>query len=191
MVRPERERLVGAVEVDESYVGGPAEGVRGRGAANKALVVIAVELKGSAMGRIRLRRVADASAKSLLGFVRDTVEPGSVVHTDDWKGYEGLEKGYVRRITNVERSGGPAHELLPHVHRIASLLKRWLLGTHQGGVQFPHLDYYLDEFTFRFNRRTSRSLGMLFYRLLQQALVVEDVPYKKLIGGKKTPNHNR
>ena len=111
---------------------------------------------------------------------------------DGWKGYEGLAThGYVHKVTNVKRSGHHAHELLPRVHRIASLLKRWLLGTHQGGVQFPQLDYYLDEFTFRFNRRTSGSRGMLFfYRLLQQALVTEAVPYKALVGGKRTPEHN-
>ena len=191
MVRPGRERLAGVVEVDETFVGGPAEGARGRGAENKTIVVVAVEERGAAMGRIRLRRVPDASGKSLIGFVDDAIVPGSVVHTDGWKGYEGLAThGYVHKVTNVKRSGHHAHELLPRVHRIASLLKRWLLGTHQGGVQFPQLDYDLDEFTFRFNRRTSGSRGMLFYRLLQQALVTEAVSYKALVGGKGTPEHN-
>jgi ISXO2-like transposase domain len=69
---------------------------------------------------------------------------------------------------------------------VVSLLKRWLLGAHQGPVSFKHLDHYLDEFTFRFNRRTSRHRGKLFYRLVQQAVAVDPVPYKRLIGG----NHN-
>ncbi len=141
MVRPGRDRLTGTLEVDEPSGGGPDEGVRGRG-----------------IGRIRLRRVEDVSAESLLPFVQVAVTPGSVVHTDGWSGYAGLRsQGYEPRGTPRKRSGHPAHELMPRVHKVAALLSRWLLGTHHGGVQPSHCDYYRDEFPFRFNRRSSRA----------------------------------
>jgi len=185
MVRPGRDRLSGIVEVDETYVGGEEEGTDGRETYDKAIVVIAVEMhvpKG--FGRIRMRRVRDVSAGSLTLVVRDAVESGSTVRTDGWKGYNDLPKhGYKRERTVVTGSGAPAHVHLPGVHRVASLLKRWLLGTHQGAVSNRHLDYYLDEFTFRFNRRSSRSRGLLFYRLMQQAVAVPAMPYKGLVGG--------
>jgi transposase-like protein len=182
MVRPGRDRLTGRVEVDETYIGGPEEGVPGRAAEGKALVVVAAQEDGRGIGRIRMRRVLDASRETLHGFVRDAVEPGSVVHTDGWQGYGGLEeKGYGHEVTVLAHQDEPATELLPRVHRVVSLLKRWLLGTHQGAVSAPHLDYYLDEFTFRFNRRTSRYRGKLFYRLLQQAVAVAPAPYHTLV----------
>ena len=191
MVRPGRDSLTDAVEVDETYVGGPEEDVHGRETEDKAIVVIAAEIRGQATGRIRLGRVEDLSAKSLLSFVGDAVTPGSLVHTDGWSGYVGLKRlGYKHKATNVKRSGVPAHKVLPRVHRAASLLKRWLVGTHQGGVQARHLDYYLDEFTFRYNRRTSRSRGLLFYRLLQHAVAIPSVPYRSLIGGTESAEHN-
>lgn len=184
MVRPGRDRLHGQVEVDETYIGGLEEGVRGRQTETKALVAVACEEDGEAIGRIRLRQVHDASAASLQGFVAEAIQPGSVVHTDGWEGYSGLEtKGYSHQVTVLRRSRQSPAELLPRVHRVVSLLKRWLLGTHQGAVSLGHLDYYLDEFTFRFNRRKSRSRGKLFYRLLQQAMAVEPTPYKALVGG--------
>jgi hypothetical protein len=98
--------------------------------------------------------------------------------------------GYNHHATNVSASGDPAHVVMPRVHRVASLLDRWWLGTHQGAIRAQHLDYYLDEFTFRFNRRTARARGLLFYRLLQQALNVDPVPYKVLRGGKGDAKHN-
>ena len=172
MVRPGRDRLSGTVEIDESYIGGPRPGKRGRGALGKTLVLIAVEDKGNRIGRIRLRRIVDASALSITPAVEENVEPGSVIRTDDWKGYGPLvSKGYGRNI--VRRSIETGENLLPLVNRVASLLKRWLLGTHQGAVRPSHLDYYLDEYTFRFNRRTSGSRGMLFFRLIQQAAIIE------------------
>jgi len=178
MVRPGRDRLSGLVEVDETYVGGDAEGLRGRGAEKKSIVVIAAEEKPDGIGRIRLRRVPNASGKSLRSFICDVVEPGATIRTDGWRGYSRLSKsGYTHHVVNVSRSEEMASELLPHVHRIASLLKRWLLGTHQGVVGQSHLDYYLDEFTFRFNRRRSRSRGKLFYRLVQQAVDVDPVSW--------------
>ena len=192
MVRPGRNRLVGRVEVDETYVGGVEEGVRGREMVGKALVAVAAEEDGRGMGRIRLRRIADASAASLEAFVEEAIQPGSLVHTDGWEGYAGLEnKGYRHEVTVLRGKRQSASKLLPRVHRVASLLKRWLLGTHQGGVSHEYLDYYLDEFTFRFNRRTSRSRGKLFYRLLQQAVAADPAPYKTMVeatwAGTSTP----
>jgi transposase-like protein len=186
MVRPGRDGLRGGVEVDETYVGGEEEGVHGRQTLKKAIVAIAVEVKGpKGFGRVRMRRVPNVSAKSLTPFVCHAVERGSTVHTDGWGGYNEVEKhGYTRRITVLSTSGDPAHVLMPGVHRIAALLKRWLLGTHQGAVSSRHLDYYLDEFTFRFNRRTSGSRGLLFYRLLQQAATTKTARYRDLVGGK-------
>ena len=176
MLRPGRDRLSGEVEVDETYVGGAEEGVHGRETHDKAIVAVAAEVRGRAIGRIRLRVVPDVAAGSLLPFVEQSVAPGSVVVTDGWRAYEGLPAiGYQHRIYNIRRSRKQAHELLPRVHRVASLLKRWLLGTHQGAISNEHLPYYLDEFTFRFNRRTSRARGLLFYRLLEQAVRTDHV----------------
>jgi hypothetical protein len=181
MVRPGRDRLTGAVEIDESLVGGVG-GAHGRGTTKKALIVIAAEERGHGIGRIRMRRIPDGSAISLQGFVQDVIAPGTPVHTDGWHGYNGLRAcGYPHRVTFLRGEHHLASELLPRVHRVVSLLKRWLLGTHQGAVTAPHLDYYLDEFTFRFNRRTSRHRGKLFYRLVEQAVLVEPVPYARLV----------
>jgi len=169
MVRPGRDRLSGVVEVDEIFIGGERSGKRGRGAAGKALVVIAVQEGERGIGRIRMQRVTDASAESLEPAVWEMVEPGSTVRTDGWRGYNGLtELGYRHEVVRKDPDLG--ENLLPLGNRVASLLKRWLLGTHQGAVQHSHLEYYLDEFTFRFNRRTSKSRGLLFYRLISQAI---------------------
>lgn len=190
MVRPGRDRLVGRVEVDETYLGGLEEGVRGRQTAKKALIVVAAQEDGKRIGRIRMRRVHAASAESLHPFVEEAIEPGSVVHTDGWEGYSGLDrKGYVHEVTVLRGRKESASELLPRVHRVVSLLKRWLMGTHQGAVSHKHLDYYLDEFTFRFNRRTSRHRGKLFFRLVQQAVAVQPAPYNLIVKharGRKT-----
>lgn len=178
MVRPGRDRLTGCIEVDETYVGGLEEGVRGREKADKAIVVIAAQVDGKKIGRIRMRRVDDASGDSLLSFIKDVIEPGSTVHTDAWRGYYGVEgKGYPHRVSILKESGP---EALPRVHLVASLLKRWILGTHQGAVSKVHLEYYLDEFVFRFNRRASRSRGKLFQRLMEQAVLTPPVPYAKI-----------
>jgi transposase-like protein len=190
MVRPGRDRLAGCVEIDETYVGGAEENVRGRQTEKKAIVAVAIEvLEPKGFGRVRLRRVRDVSANSLTPFVRDVVEPGAVVRTDGWLGYHRLaQHGYRHDRTLLATSGDPAHVVMPAVHRVASLLKRWLLGTHQGAVSAKHLDYYLDEFTFRFNRRTSRARGLLFRRLVEQAVQVDPVRYKQLVGGKQCSN---
>ena len=180
MVRPGRDKLSGQVEVDETYLGGLEEGVRGRKTENKALIVVGAEENGKGIGRIRMCRIKDASAASLHPFVVNNTESGSVIHTDGWEGYSGLDKqGYSHKVTVLRGRKESASELLPRVHRVVSLLKRWLMGTHQGAVSHEHLDYYLDEFTFRFNRRNSRYRGKLFYRLLQQAVAVEPMTYVK------------
>lgn len=182
MVRPGRDRLAGSVEVDESFWGSEEEGMRGRQTESKVLLVIAAQEDGKGIGRIRMRRIPDASAQSLMPFVEDAIEPGSLVHTDGWSGYDPLEgKGYRHRITFLKGRKESASDLLPRVHLVASLLKRWLLGTHQGAVSREHLDYYLDEFTFRFNRRKSHSRGKLFLRLAEQAVAVGPSPYKSMV----------
>jgi len=142
-------------------------------------VLIAAEDKDNRIGRIRLHRVLDASAKRLIPAVKEMVEPGSIVRTDDWNGYSGLSsKGYKHDV--IRQSANIGENVLPLVHIVISLLKRWLLGTHQGAVYQTHIDYYLDEFTFRFNRRTSRSRGKLFYRLVQQAVSIAPVKAEQI-----------
>jgi transposase-like protein len=184
MVRTSREALSGQVEVDETMIGGVEKGgKRGRGA-SKEIVVIAVEIKHpKGFGRIRMRHVADASADSLEPFVREMIAPGSTVCTDGWGGYNGLSNGYEHRQTILSSSSDPAHVVMPGVHQVASLLKRWLLGTHQGAFTMEHLQSYLEEFTFRFNRRSSRSRGLLFRRLLEQAVATQPVPEADILHG--------
>jgi len=186
MVRPERDRLSGWIEVDETYFGGLEEGRDGRGTVDKVLITVAAQAQGSGIGRVRMRVVPDASATSLHGFVNDVIAPGSTVHTDAWPGYCGLKKaGYDHEVTRRGRDPRNAAKLLPRVHRVISLLKRWILGTHQGGISPQHMEYYLDEFTFRFNRRKSASRGKLFFRLIEQALATPPEPYKIVVHGGK------
>lgn len=204
MVRPDRERLSGFVEVDETFVGGPDPGrlrkrrkTKRRGpppvASKKSIVLIAAEMvdpKG--FGRIRLRRVPAATEAHALPFVRDSIEPGSVVRTDGSQIYRSIDQyGYVREKTVLLGSADPAHLSMPAVHRIAALLKRWLLGTHQGAVNDAQLDAYLDEFAFRFNRRSSHSRGLLFYRLLEQAVVTPPVTYAKIVAKPRNTRSRR
>lgn len=185
MVRPGRDLLTGEIEIDETYVGGPEEGKRGREIEKKSIVVVAAEKNGRGIGRVRLKHIKDVSAKSLLGFIRETVELGATIHTDGWRGYSGLPAaGYKHRVTNISSGDEQAHEAMPRVHNVASLLMRWLLGTLQGGVQQQHLNYYLDEFTFRFNRRRSKARGLLFHRLAQQAVAIDPAPYSSIVYGK-------
>ena len=144
--------------------------------------MVAADEDGRGIGRIRLRHIRDASSSSLLPFIQDSIETGSAVHTDGWLGYLPLEaNNYQHRITYLKDHAEQASELLPRVHRVFSLLKRWLLGTHQGAVRAEHLQDYLDEFAFRFNRRKSRSRGKLFYRLVQQAVAIEPTTYRQIV----------
>jgi len=179
MVRPGRDRLGGTVDVDEAYWGGQEEGVVGRLTHKKALILVAAEHDGKGIGRIRMARVNDLRKASLHGFIAQSIKPGSTVCTDGLPAYMAM-KGYTHN-RQVQRHTPDGEHLLPRVHRVISLLKRWLLGTHQGAIGNGHLEYYLDEFTFRFNRRTSASRGKLFYRLAQQALQIEPTTYQELI----------
>ena len=179
MVRPDRDRLSGRVEVDEAFWGAREPGMRGgRETEEKALIIAAVELKGLGMGRVRLRSIPNTDRITLHTFIQDSVEPGSTGCTDGLQAYRELV-GYrhERHIQEHQRRGD---YVLPHVHRVFSLLKRWLLGTHQGAIGHPHLDDYLNEFTFRFNRRLSASRGKLFYRLVQQAVQVPHQSFASL-----------
>lgn len=175
MVVPGRTKLTGEIEVDETIIGGVKHGVRGRGAAGKTLVLVAAEIRGVKVGRIRLQVIPNATAVTLLGAVEDLAEVGSEIVTDGWSSYAGLPAlGYRHTVSRPGSSAGD--EMLPHVHQVASLLKRWMLGTHQGSVGKDMLQHYLDEFVFRFNRRKATSRGLLFYRFLEQALAHEPIP---------------
>lgn len=179
MVRPGRERLSGLVEVDESYWGGEEEGVVGRWTEDKVLVLVAAEADGPGIGRIRLAGVPKLNKTVLHNFIAQAVQPGSIVRTDGLNYYLGLQ-GY-EHDQQIQKRQPKGKHLLPRAHRVISLLKRWLLGTHQGAISHSQLERYLDEFTFRFNRRKSASRGKLFYRLVQQTLQVDAAPYKQLI----------
>ena len=185
MVRPHRDKLHGNIEVDEIFIGGAKSGKRGRGAEGKELVLIAAEKDGKRIGRIRLVHIKDAKAATLNTALEQVIECGSILYTDGWAGYSSQQLkrlGYEHVIVRTNAHLGD--NLLPFANITASLLKRWLLGVLQGGVQATHLGYYLDEFTFRFNRRTSKSRGMLFYRLLENAILVNPKTEASFKGGK-------
>ncbi|MBW3579304.1 MAG: IS1595 family transposase [Actinobacteria bacterium] len=173
--------------MNEAFTGGLEPGVRGgRARGKKMLAGIAGEVhEPTGIGRCRIAPLADASSASLHAFISENVEPGAMVITDGWQGYRGLERlGYThdRRSQRAARARGEdPGELLPAVHRVASLVKRWLSGTHQAAVDDAHLPAYLNEFVFRFNRRRSRSRGMVFYRVLELAVAHEPVRYQDLI----------
>ena len=173
MIRTGRERLDGRVEVDETYVGGQKEGARGRGAEGKTLVLVAVEGdKQKRLGRVRFRCIETIDQDTANLFVRDYIEPGAIVVTDGLPVYDKLGgAGFDHRPHVLSTGGEAAQKQLEHVHLVVSLLKRWLSGTHQGDVAPSHLQAYLDEFSFRFNRRLSQHRGKLFHRLMQQAVV--------------------
>ncbi|MGH3238217.1 MAG: IS1595 family transposase [Streptosporangiaceae bacterium] len=189
LIRPGRELLSGRVEVDETYIGGEEQGLAGgRAKGKKSLVVVAVEvIEPKGFGRCRMRIIPDASGDTLHAFITDTVAPGATVVTDGWSGYLGLGTlGYThdRRSQRAAKAlGEDVGKLLPGVHRVASLVKRWLASTHQGAVDTGHLAGYLDEFCFRFNRRRSRSRGLVFLRVLQLAVGHDPVRYRQLIKG--------
>lgn len=187
MVRPGRDLIGGpgqVVEVDETFIGGvKTSAVKGRSPFGKAIVVIAVEAYETGPGRVRLARVPDTTANTLEDFIIANVKRGSIIHTDGLKSYGDISRyGYTHRITNMSAvEAEAAHVSMPNAHRVASLLKRWLLGTHQGGMSREQLDYYCDEYVFRFNRRRSRSRGLLFYRLMEGAVATDPHPYKDLL----------
>lgn len=185
MVFPNREVLHGKIEMDETMIGGAAEGKRGRGAENKTVVAIAVELLAKGTGRVRLKVVPDSSGKSLLRFIRENIEKDATIITDAWTGYSQLNRKGYQHIVKNQVIATNQEEMLPHVHRISGLLKRWLLGTHQNFASPERLQKYLDEFAFRHNRRRSNSRGLLFYRIIEQAILREPMQCKKIIKNKK------
>ncbi len=192
MVRPDREKLKGTVEVDETYLSisdrqQPISSTGRKSSTNKVQIIIAVEmLQPKGFGRIRLRRIDSDNTENVIGFVQEMIEPGSVVCTDGLASYRKLKDlGYLHNKIVMLGSDVPAHISMTGVHRVAALIKRWILGTHHGSVQPGQLDAYLDEFVFRFNRRTSGSRGLLFYRLLQQAMVTAPVTYEDVASRKQ------
>ena len=189
MIRPGRDRLSGTVQVDETLMGGKKPGKRGRGAEGKQLVLVASQEDGlNKIGRIRLSVIPDASAASINTALLSMVEPGSLIKTDGWTGYLEVDSaGYRHEV--IRQSAHVGEDMLPACHRVASLCKRWLLGTLQGAAGKSNLQYDLDEYTFRFNRRTSKSRGKLFYRLIQQAVMIEPVLVKDLKAASKKAEH--
>ena len=187
LVRPGRERLTGVVEVDETYMGGEEPGLRGgRAKGKKLLVGIAVERRQPrGLGRCRMAMLPDAKTDTLRLFLADHVEEGATVITDGWQPYRQATAG---RYVHQRRPGAgrEANTTLPGVHRVASLAKRWLLGTHRGSADDAHLPSYLDEFVFRFNRRRSRSRGLVFYRVLELAVAHQPVRYRDLVLNSRT-----
>jgi transposase-like protein len=184
MVRPGRERLSGTVEVDETYWGAEEAGVRGRESFEKSLIIIAAEVvpgSRNGIGRVRLRHIDDVKRKTLHGFIEESIERGGTVVTDGLQAYRDMTGYTHQRYVRKHQAPDAGDELLPRVHRVASLLKRWLMGTHQGSVSDEHLNAYLNEFTFRFNRRKSKSRGKLFYRLAQQAVHVKPTTFDSII----------
>lgn len=179
MVRPNRDKLNGVVEVNETLIGGEHSGKRGRGAEGKTLVLVAAESSQNAIGRIRLSVINNASAEEIDNTVLKMVSIGTTIRSDGWRGYCDLSALGYNHIPTANHDI-KNHDQIQAAHRVASLLKRWLLGTHHGAISHKNLPYYLDEFTFRFNRRTSRSRGKLFYRLIQQAIEIDPILAKTL-----------
>ena len=189
MVVPGRQPLSDRVEADETLVGGPKPGKPGRGASGKTVVAGAVEsrrgkARGRRLGRLRLQAVRDASAGSLVGFLGRNVLSLAEVATDGWSGYRGLEAaGYAHEPIRLARSWGDAALRLPAIHLVFGLAKRWLLGTHHGAVSAKHLQTYLDEYVFRFNRRTAKSIAHRFARVIEQAVLTQPTTYRAISHG--------
>jgi transposase-like protein len=181
MVRPDRDLLSGLVELDETFVGGVSVGRPGA-STDKVPVQIAVErVSATKLGRVRFAHAEAPGSLSLVDFAYASIEPGSTVRTDGARMLRRLAaNGYHHEYTTVYNSSDKAAEL-PGVHMVASLLKRWLIGTLHYRASDKHLEYYLDEYAFRFNRRNSKARGLLFYRLLQQAVATDPHPLTELI----------
>jgi transposase-like protein len=180
MVRSDREPLRGIVELDETFIGGRTAG-RAGASTNKRPVMVAVERTSTRrLGRIRFDLAPAPGTLELVAFAQRVIEPGSTIRTDGapfLRRLSGL--GYGHEPTNIRDSPDKSSEL-PGVHIVASLVKRWIAGTLHHHVSTEHLAYYLDEYAFRFNRRTSKAPGMLFYRLLEQAIQTEHTPLTDL-----------
>jgi len=195
MVRSDREKLYGIVEVDEEYIGGAMEGgKRGRGSENKQLVAVAVQLdkisednpdrpslRDYRLSKIRAKCIPNASKGELHAFIKENIAEGSTLIRDDWSGYSGIDdEGYHSEISNASKSISE-DDRLPHIHLAISLIKRWILGTYQGSIDESNLQTYLEEFTFRFNRKNSHNRGWLFYRMVQGAMSTEPHVYESLL----------
>ena len=182
MIRPGREMLGGLVEVDEAFVGGVKSGKAGRGAEGKALIAVAVEDRAEAgFGRIRLQRIPDASGDSLLGFIRNHITPECQIRTDGWSGYSKVgQSGYEHLVVIAKKQKEAGEDALPLCHRVISLFKRIWVGNYQGAIHPEHLDRYLEEFTFRFNRRKAKHRSLLAFRLLENAVVCPPCPAKNI-----------
>lgn len=186
-IRPGREKLSGTVEVDEFYLGGEHSGKRGRGSKHKCSVVAAVEKKGRKLGRIRLQHIDDCSQKYLAQFINTNVDPESHVKTDGWRGYgSDVSKNYDHEKV-LQSKAKDKSKTLQGVHLVSSLVKRLILGTFQGRFDKKHLQSYLDEYVFRFNRRTSTYVGKKFMRIVQQAMMTKPNPFYLLIQGHPVP----
>jgi transposase-like protein len=169
-IRTSREKLSGSVEADEFYLGGEHSGKRGRGAEHKCAVAIAVERKGHKLGRLRMQVIQRCCSDELIPFATTNIAAGSTVTTDGWKGYIGLEEnGFVHKKV-LQSKTDDKNSILPGVHLVVSLVKRLILGTFQGRFEGKYLQRYLDEYVFRFNRRTTKSVGKRFWRIIQQAV---------------------
>lgn len=183
MVRTGRSLLDGTIEVDETYIGAPQEGKRGRGAYGKRLVFVAAEKKNKKIGRIRMLAIPNASGSSLQNAVLSCISEGATILTDGWSGYDWIKPPkYIRQKEN-NIVGEVADCVLPNCHLVISLFKRWMGGTLQGSLGADHLQDYLNEFVFRFNRRTSKSRGLLFYRLSEQVMATSPNPRSTIIRG--------
>jgi transposase-like protein len=182
--------LSGHVEVDETVLGGARHGKRGRGAEGKVLVAVAVELLSpKGFGRCRLQIIPNAETETLKTFIQKYIKPGSTIYTDGLISYpSATQDEYIHQGTSIKGSGKDANEVLPGVHRVAALVKRWLMGTHQGSFEEDHLQAYLDEVTFRFNRRTSAHRGRLFFRLIEQCVARHPMPFRELVANPKPKN---
>jgi transposase-like protein len=178
MVAPERELLKREVEIDEFWLGGYEEGLKGsRQRGKKALVGVAIEIRGAGSGRLRLAVLANSRASTLEGFAEATTAPGSIVHTDGLNSYLGLAKlGYHHR-PRKQASAAPAEHLLPRAHRAISNLKAWMHGTHRG-VSNEHLPVYLDDYVFRHNRRGTPMAA--FQTLLGLGAIHEPTTYREI-----------
>ena len=181
MILNDRNKLQGTFEIDEVFLGGKVSGKRGRGAEGKGIIAVAEEINVRKTCRLRLAKIPKATSKALSGFIENNIEKSFKILSDAWTDYTGLDKlGYEHEIQNPSVKDSD-EEILSNVHRIASLLKRWLLGTHQSFLNKNKLEYYPDEFVFRYNRRTSSSIGLLFMRLIEQAVITTPGSYKEII----------
>jgi transposase-like protein len=183
MRRLNREKLIDKVEVDESFIGGHHEGQRGRGSENKTLLCIGLERdtskKKNQCGRIRIEIIDDASKNSIEDFIIENVDKEAIVVTDKWPSYNHINELIKKHLP---QKSDKENDPLGGIHLVSSLLKRWLLGTHQGRVEKKHLQQYVDEFVFRFNRRKSKSRGKVFFRLIDECIVHTVKPYWQIIG---------